>query len=149
MRLKIHFVKWKGTFRSDRLRYPNRSKWTTFKAQSWIFWSDQTEMVRSIWCTNRNFRNFEFNGKRPQFYFYGKSWASAVRCILHYPAHSNDWRNRKTQNPLEVSKTRSAIQRTCIIDPKLFRQFPQLHTEIHPRKTFDCLKKSSYCDDQT
>ena len=25
---------------------------------SWIFRSDQTEMVRSIWCTNGNFRNF-------------------------------------------------------------------------------------------
>ena len=35
--------------------------------QSWsrIFWSDQTEMVRSILCTNRNFRNFGLNGKRP------------------------------------------------------------------------------------
>ena len=35
--------------------------------QSWsrIFRSDQTEMVRSIWCTNRNFRNFGLNGKRP------------------------------------------------------------------------------------
>ena len=35
--------------------------------QSWsrIFRSDQTEMVRSIWWTNRNFRNFGLNGKRP------------------------------------------------------------------------------------
>ena len=35
--------------------------------QSWsrIFGSDQTEMVRSIWWTNRNFRNFGLNGKRP------------------------------------------------------------------------------------
>ena len=35
--------------------------------QSWsrIFRSDQTEMVRSIWCTNRNFRNFGLNGKQP------------------------------------------------------------------------------------
>ena len=34
--------------------------------QSWspIFRSDQTKMVRSIWCTNRNFRNFGLNGKR-------------------------------------------------------------------------------------
>ena len=30
-----------------------------------IFRSDQTEMVRSIWWTNRNFRNFGLNGKRP------------------------------------------------------------------------------------
>ena len=36
--------------------------------QSWsrIFRSDQTEMVRSIWWTNRNFRNFGLNGKRPK-----------------------------------------------------------------------------------
>ena len=35
--------------------------------ESWsgIFRSDQTEMVRSILCTNRNFRNFGLNGKRP------------------------------------------------------------------------------------
>ena len=35
--------------------------------QSWsrIFRSDQTQMVRSIWCTNRNFRNLGLNGKRP------------------------------------------------------------------------------------
>ena len=25
------------------------------------------EMIRSIWCTNRNFRNFGLNGKRPLF----------------------------------------------------------------------------------
>ena len=33
--------------------------------QTWsrIFWSDQTEMVCSIWCTSRNFRNFGLNGK--------------------------------------------------------------------------------------
>ena len=35
--------------------------------QSWsrIFRSDQTEMVRSIWWTNQNFRTFGLNGKRP------------------------------------------------------------------------------------
>ena len=27
-----NFVKWKGTFRSDRPKWPDRSKWTTFKA---------------------------------------------------------------------------------------------------------------------
>ena len=26
---------------------------------------DQTEMVCSIWCTNRNYQNFGLNGKRP------------------------------------------------------------------------------------
>ena len=29
-------------------------------------WSDQAEMVRSIWCTNRNYQNFGLNGKRPR-----------------------------------------------------------------------------------
>ena len=27
-----NFGKWKGTFRSDRLKWPDRSQWTTFKA---------------------------------------------------------------------------------------------------------------------
>ena len=37
--------------------------------QSWsqIFRSEQTEMVRSISCTNRNYRNFGWNGKHPVF----------------------------------------------------------------------------------
>ena len=37
--------------------------------QSWfrIFRSDQTEMVRSIWWTNRNFRTFGLNRKRPGY----------------------------------------------------------------------------------
>ena len=31
-----------------------------------IFRSEQTEMAHSIWCTNRNFRSFGLNGKRPR-----------------------------------------------------------------------------------
>ena len=27
-----HFVKWKGSFRSDQLKWPDQSRWTTFKA---------------------------------------------------------------------------------------------------------------------
>ena len=44
--------------------------------QNWsrIFWSDQIGMVRFIWCTNRNLRNFGSNGKRP--------WFSLTRPIL-------------------------------------------------------------------
>ena len=45
--------------------------------QSWscIFWSDQTEMVHSIWCTNQIFRNFQLNGKRP--------WSvPTIQCII-------------------------------------------------------------------
>ena len=56
-----------GTFQFDRPKWQDQSKWTTFKAQSWIFQSDQTEMVRSIWWTNQNkFWNFGLNGKRPR-----------------------------------------------------------------------------------
>ena len=57
-----NFGKWKGTFRSHRPK-------TVDHLQSWsrIFQSDQTEMVRSIWWTNRNFRTFGLNGKRPSF----------------------------------------------------------------------------------
>ena len=63
-----NFVKWGGgTFQFDRPKWQDQSKWTTFKAQSWIFQSDQTEMVRSIWWTNQNkFWNFGLNGKRPR-----------------------------------------------------------------------------------
>ena len=32
---------------------------------SWIFRSDQTKMVRSIWCSNGNYQNFGLNGKCP------------------------------------------------------------------------------------
>ena len=37
--------------------------------ESWsrIFPSEETEMVRSIWWTNRNSRTFGLNGKRPTF----------------------------------------------------------------------------------
>ena len=39
--------------------------------QSWsrIFRSDQTEKVRSIWCTNRNYRNFGVEWKAPPWEF--------------------------------------------------------------------------------
>ena len=54
------FVKWKGTVWSDRpVKVDHLQSWSR------KFWSDQTEMVRSIWCTNRNVRNFGLDGKRP------------------------------------------------------------------------------------
>ena len=52
------FAKWKGTFRSK----------SHLESSSRIFQSDQTEMVRSICRTNRNFRNFGLNGKRQGLY---------------------------------------------------------------------------------
>ena len=49
------FVKWKGTVWSDRpVKVDHLQSWSR------KFWSDQTEMVRSIWCTNRKVRNFGF-----------------------------------------------------------------------------------------
>ena len=60
------FVKWNGTFQSDRPTEITRPV-KVDHLQSWsrIFQLDQTEMVHSIWCTNRNFWNFGLNGKRP------------------------------------------------------------------------------------
>ena len=43
-------------------------------SRSRIFRSDHTEMVRSIWCTNRNYRNFGLNGKRPQSHPQALPW---------------------------------------------------------------------------
>ena len=64
---RVVVLVWGGTFQFDRPKWQDQSKWTTFKAQSWIFQSDQTEMVRSIWWTNQNkFWNFGLNGKRPR-----------------------------------------------------------------------------------
>ena len=40
-----NFVEWKGTFRSDRPKWPDWSKWTTLKAGSENLRSDQTEVV--------------------------------------------------------------------------------------------------------
>ena len=56
------------TFRSDRPKpkWPDRSNWTTFKGGPEHSGRTKTEMVRSIWCTNRNFRNSGLNGKRPK-----------------------------------------------------------------------------------
>ena len=53
--------------------------------QSWsrIFWSDQTEMVRSVRCTDQNFRNFGLNGKRPRgprSRLYSKSFVKFSMC---------------------------------------------------------------------
>ena len=39
-----------------------------FRSWSRILRSDQNKMIRSIWCTNRNFRNFGLNGMHPIVY---------------------------------------------------------------------------------
>ena len=56
-----NFVKCKGTFQSYRPKWPDRSKLVPNIPVG------PNEMVSSIWCTNRNFRNFTLNGKRPLF----------------------------------------------------------------------------------
>ena len=59
-----NFVKWKGTFWSDLPNGQTGQSWPLSKYR--IFPLDQTEMVRSIWCTNQSFRNFGSNRKRPE-----------------------------------------------------------------------------------
>ena len=54
-----NFVKWKGTFRSDRPKRPDRSK---------VISNIPVEPNRNgpfHLISNRNFRNFGLNGKRP------------------------------------------------------------------------------------
>ena len=62
------------SFRPTKMR-TGQSGPCTFK-----FRSDQTEVVHSSGCTNRNFRNFGLNGKRPLNYW---------KCVSNFP--SPDW----------------------------------------------------------
>ena len=52
-------VKWKGTFRSDQPKWPDRLKWTTFKGVP-KYRNGPFHLI-----SNRNFGNFGLNGKRP------------------------------------------------------------------------------------
>ena len=54
-----NFVKWRRTFRSNRPKWPDRSKWTTFRAGPEYY--GQTKLK---WSTNRNFRNFGLKGNK-------------------------------------------------------------------------------------
>ena len=56
-----NFAKWKGTFRSDRPKWPDRSEWTNFKAGPEYTGRTKPKWSVSFDFTNRNFRN----GKRP------------------------------------------------------------------------------------
>ena len=61
----INFFKSKKTFNSVRpTPIAGPIKVDHLQSCSQIFRSDQTQMVRSISCTNRNFGNFGLNGKR-------------------------------------------------------------------------------------
>ena len=70
--------------------------------QSWsrIFRSDQTEMVRSISCTKRNFRNFGLNGKRP----WTEAPSTSIRFCLKTDFFSPIWSTAHTY-PVKTLKT--------------------------------------------
>ena len=60
-----NFVKWRGTFCSNRPKWPDQSKWTTFKAGHED--SGQTKPKWTfplIWSTNWNFWNFGLIGNK-------------------------------------------------------------------------------------
>ena len=61
-----NFGKWKATFPVRPTEMTRPVTVDHLQSWSWIFRSHQTEMVRSIWWTNRNFRSFRLNGKRPR-----------------------------------------------------------------------------------
>ena len=63
-----NFVKRKGTFQSNWLKWPDQSKRTTFKAgPEYSSRTKPKESVPLFWCTNQNFWNFGLNGKSPSF----------------------------------------------------------------------------------
>ena len=60
-----NFVKWRGTRRSNQPKWPDRSKWTTFRAGH--EYSGQTKPKWTfplIWSTNQNFWNFGLKGNK-------------------------------------------------------------------------------------
>ena len=85
----------KGYFGPTDRNDHNRTKDKVDHLKSWflIFRSYQTEMVRSICCTNRNFRNFGLNGKPP----WGRDW------VVSKTKHSKT-KHPKLEN--EAPKTR-------------------------------------------
>ena len=54
--------------------------------QSWsrIFWLDQTEMVRSIWCNNWNFQSVGLNGKCP-WWARSQPMSASSKFSSHFP----------------------------------------------------------------
>ena len=60
-----NFVKWRGTLWSDQPKWPDRSKWITFRAGH--EYSGQTKpkwTLPLIWSTNQNFWNFGLKGNK-------------------------------------------------------------------------------------
>ena len=70
------FIKWRGAFQSDRPKWPDRSKWTTFRGcPNILVGPNQNSPFYLI--SNRNFQNFGLNGKRPLvsvLWFLGPGW---------------------------------------------------------------------------
>ena len=62
-----NFVKWKRDISVRPTEMTRPVKVNLKGGPKYTFWSDQTEMVRSIWFLTENFRNFGLNGKRPLF----------------------------------------------------------------------------------
>ena len=59
-----NFVRWRGTFRSDRPKWPDQSKWTTFKAGHEYSGQTKPKWTIPFDQTNRNFQNFGLNGNK-------------------------------------------------------------------------------------
>ena len=80
--------------------------------QSWsrIFRSDQTEMVRSIWCSNRNYRNFGLNGKRPRRAARKNLGPFNVR--KDFRVHGDKMANRPTADPRVIGVSPITIPET-------------------------------------
>ena len=95
--------------------------------QSWsrIFWSDQTEMVCSIWCTNQNFRNLNWRESAlffllqmkigPPFYGSSKPRESLAACsakgVPSFPSYFKTVSIGPTPG-IEPATSRSAVKRS-------------------------------------
>ena len=117
------FVKWKGTVWSDRpVKVDHLQSWSR------KFWSDQTEMVRSIWCTNRNVRNFDLNGKRPGLHglvlscsMTTRLFREAAACFIgHY-----DVARKNGSESVPWKQTHSAIRHNTDPVPSINSKWPK------------------------
>ena len=59
-----NFDKWRGTFQSDRPKWRDKSKWTTFRAGHEYSGQNKPKWTIPFDQTNRNFQNFGLNGNK-------------------------------------------------------------------------------------
>ena len=78
-----NFVKWKRDISVRPTEMTRPVKVNLKGGPKYTFWSDQTEMVRSIWFLTENFRNFGLNGERPLF--------SSLKIGFHVFARKLTW----------------------------------------------------------